>query len=182
MAWLRGARAPERGHAVSAGRLAVAVLAAAWLAGCAWLPPEEEPPAREVSQPEAGERPALPPEPRTTPVPEPERSARPMPLPTPEPEPLLPPSYHPAGEALVEQARREVLLGNDALAGSTLERALRIDGNNPWIWIELGHLRLAAGQRAAAESMARKALSLSTRDPGARGAAAGLLQQAGGGG
>jgi hypothetical protein len=182
MAWQRGARTPDRGAVVSAGRLAVALLAAAWLAGCAWLPLEEEAPAREVSQPETGERPALPPESRTTPVPEPERSARPLPLPTPAPEPLPPPSYHPAGEALVEQARREVLLGNDALAGSTLERALRIDGNNPWIWIELGHLRLAAGQRAAAESMARKAISLSTRDPGARGAAASLLQQAGGGG
>jgi tetratricopeptide (TPR) repeat protein len=181
MAGRRGARAPGHAGTVSAGRLATAVLAAAWLAGCAWLPVEEEP-APEVSQPDAGARPALPPESRTQPAPEPERSARPMPLPTPEPEPLPPPSYHPAGEALVEQARREVLLGNDALAGSTLERALRIDGNNPWIWIELGHLRLAAGQRAAAESMARKALSLANRDPGARGAAASLLQQAGGGG
>ena len=182
MAWQRGARAQERGEVVSAGRLAVTLLAAAWLAGCAWAPLEEEAPAPDVSQPEAGARPTLPSEPRTMPAPERERSARPMPLPTPAPEPLPPPSYHPAGDALVEQARREVLLGNDALAGSTLERALRIDGNNPWIWIELGHLRLAAGQRAAAESMARKALSLSTRDPGARGAAASLLQQAGGGG
>lgn len=92
------------------------------------------------------------------------------------------PAYHPAGEALVEQARREALLGNDALAGATLERALRVDGANPWIWIELGHLRLAAGQRSGAEGMARKALSLSSRDPAARQAAVALLEQSGGGG
>jgi Flp pilus assembly protein TadD len=93
--------------------------------------------------------------------------------------PEVPPSYHPAGEALVEQARREAMLGNPAAAGSTLERALRIDGANPWIWIELGYLRLEAGQDDAAESMARKALSLATADAGARAAAERLLGEAG---
>lgn len=162
-------------------RLIIGALALAVLAGCATLP-FEEPRPRESSPPDSGAGPALPPEGSTTPLPESERSARPMPLPTPAPVPeAVPPSYHPAGEALVEQARREVLLGDDALAGATLERALRVDGNNPWIWIELGHLRLAAGQRAAAESMARKALSLTSRDPAARTEATRLLQRAGGG-
>lgn len=159
-------------------RLTLTVLAAAWVGGCALLPPEQEPEPPEASERSPGALPELPPEP--VPEPPPSSPLR-VPLPAPAPEPMLPPAYHAAGEALVEQARREVLLGNDALAGATLERALRIDGNNPWIWIELGHLRLAAGQRAAAESMARKALSLATRDPSARGAAAGLLQQAGDG-
>jgi hypothetical protein len=159
-------------------RLTWTVLATALLAGCAILPMEQEPPPPDATQPDTGAVPELPPE--GVPAPPPSSPMR-VPLPVPDPEPLPAPSYHAAGEALVEQARREVLLGNDALAGATLERALRIDGNNPWIWIELGHLRLAAGQRAAAESMARKALSLATRDPGARGAAAGLLQQAGDG-
>jgi tetratricopeptide (TPR) repeat protein len=151
------------------------------LTGCASWPPEEGPRGeRDTEEATPGAGPALPPE--SPPAPwEPQRSVRPVPLPPPEREPAAPPSYLAAGEALVEQARREVLLGDDALAGATLERALRIDGSNPWIWIELGHLRLAAGQHAAAESMARKALSLASRDPGARGAAASLLQRAGGG-
>jgi tetratricopeptide (TPR) repeat protein len=159
--------------------MVLCAVAAAMLAGCAILP-YDEPPERERAEPPAGEVPSLPVP--GEPAPAPERSPRPMPLPAPEPEPepLPPPSYHPAGEALLEQARREMLLDNDALAGATLERALRVDGNNPWIWIELGHLRLAAGQRPAAESLARKALSLANRDPGARDAAARLLQQAGG--
>lgn len=148
------------------------------LAGCAAWPVQEEGPAVERPSPEAGRVPELPPGP---PPPEAERAPRPMPLPVPEPQPLPPPSYHPAGEALVEQARREALLGNEALAGATLERALRVDGGNPWIWIELGHLRLAAGQRSAAEGMARKALSLAVRDPSARGAATALLREAGSG-
>jgi hypothetical protein len=158
------------------------LLLAMLLAGCASWPVDESP-AGEIAPPDTGPG-AGPAVPESPPAPwEPQRSSRPMPLPAPapEPEPLPAPSYHAAGEALVEQARREVLLGNDALAGATLERALRIDGSNPWIWIELGHLRLAAGQHDAAASMARKALSLATRDPGARGAAASLLQQAGGG-
>jgi Tfp pilus assembly protein PilF len=157
-------------------------LVALLFAGCAAFPVEDLPPP-DARQPEAGTGPRLPPElpprpPEAVPTPQPQPAPQPLPVPA----PVQPQSYHPAGEALVEQARRESDLGNDALAGATLERALRIDGNNPWIWIELGYLRLDAGQRAAAESMARKALSLAARDPGARAAAARLLQQAGGGG
>lgn len=164
-----------------AARLAACLLATLLFAGCASFPVEDVPPP-DARQPEAGTGPRLPPElpprpPETVPMPQPQPQPAPQPLPVPTP--AQPPSYHPAGEALVEQARRESDLGNDALAGATLERALRIDGNNPWIWIELGHLRLEAGQRAAAESMARKALSLANRDPIARDAAARLLQQAG---
>jgi len=158
-------------------RLTLMLVVSALFAGCAVLPMEQEPPPPDATEPPRGTLPEIPPER----VPEaPDSTPLRVPLPVPAPEPLPAPSYHPAGEALVEQARREMLLGNDALAGATLERALRIDGNNPWTWIELGHLRLAAGQQAAAVSMARKALSLATRDAAARGAAASLLQQAGG--
>jgi hypothetical protein len=171
------------GQRLRTGRqLAAGLLALALLSGCTYIAVEDEPPPREIPPREAGTGPSLPPEsPAPMPPLEQERSTRPVPLPAPEPEPLAPPTYHAAGEAMVEQARREVLLGNDALAGATLERALRVDGNNPWIWIELGYLRLTAGQAAAAESMARKAVSLSTRDPAARAEAARLLQKAGAG-
>lgn len=156
-------------------------LALLLLGGCAAFPVTE--PRPEPRAPETGTLPRLPTEQRPAPSPPPDAAPVPrsVPAPAPVPEPPVAPRYHPAGEALVEQARREAMLGNDALAGATLERALRIDGNNPWIWIELGHLRLEAGQRAAAESMARKALSLAGRDPVARDAASALLQQAGAG-
>lgn len=167
-------RSDARARTAGGCRLAACVVALALLSGCAILPMEDAPRDQDP-RPDTGAGPELPPT-------EPDRSARPMPLPEPEPEPLPPPSYHRAGESLLEQARREMLLGDDAMAGATLERALRIDGDNPWIWIELGNLRLAAGQLAAAESMARKALSLATRDPAARSAAASLLQRAGAGG
>lgn len=174
--------AGRHAHPTARGRGSARLLAvlglAVLFAGCAAFP-VAEPPAR-APQPDSGAGPQLPPElppqpPETVPTPPPE--ARPVPTPMPEPVP----SYHPAGEALVVQARREADLGNAALAGATLERALRIDGGNPWIWIELGHLRLAEGQPAAAESMARKALSLAARDPAARSAASRLLQQVGSG-
>ena len=159
-------------------RLSTVLLGIALAAGCAVLPVEEEPPPPQAGEAEVGAGPGLPPELPVTP-----EEAAPEPRLAPMPEAELPddpvPSYHPAGEALVEQARREALMGNEASAGATLERALRIDGNNPWIWIELGFLRLEAGQPAAAEGMARKALSLATRDPRAREAARDLLLRTG---
>ena len=176
----RGALAISGAHGRAGARLAALLCCMVLFAGCAVFPVTGQPVPAPAPAPETGAGPELPPElppmpPETAPAPQPE--ARPVPTPMPEPAP----GYHAASEALVEQARREADLGNAAAAGATLERALRIDGNNPWIWIELGHLRLAAGQQAAAESMARKALSLAARDPAARSAAASLLQQAGSG-
>ena len=169
-----------RRRARGVARVAASLLAAGLLAGCAAFPVDEGA-APDAGQPEHGSGPELPPESaETVPDSRPDAGSGTV-VPTPAPTPPPPPSYHPAGEALVEQARRESELGNVAVAGATLERALRIDGDNPWIWIELGHLRLEAGQRVAAESLARKALSLATRDPIARDAAATLLQQAGSG-
>ena len=161
-------------------RFTALLAAAACLAGCASFP--LEPPATEDPRPAPGGTvPQLPPGPPPAPERSPAPVPAPLPMPAPAPVPELAPSYHPAGEALVEQARREALMGSDAVAGATLERALRIDGNNPWIWIELGHLRLSGGQQAAAASMARKALSLASRDAVARAAAEDLLRRSGGG-
>jgi tetratricopeptide (TPR) repeat protein len=160
-------------------RLSALLLGIALVTGCAALPVEQPPPP-EAGEAEVGAGPRLPPELPATPddvAPEPRLVPLPEPVPVPPADPA--PSYHPAGETLVEQARREALMGNEASAGATLERALRIDGNNPWIWIELGFLRLEAGQPAAAEGMARKALSLAARDPQARAAALDLLQRTG---
>lgn len=170
---------PGRAVRRQSRRLAAVGLLALAAAGCTSFPVAERSQPEAVEPVPAAEPPA---EVRTMPAPPAaEPLPRPVPQPAPEALPEVPPSYHPAGEALVEQARREALLGNVAAAGSTLERALRIDGGNPWIWIELGHLRLDAGQAGAAESMARKALSLATTDPQARQAAERLLALASGG-
>ena len=147
------------------------------MTGCAPFPVQELPPP-DAREPAPEIEPTLR-QPQVLPPPEATPEPRAVPQQLPQPEPEAAPSYHPAGEALVEQARREAMLGNAAAAGSTLERALRIDSANPWIWIELGYLRLEAGQQAAAESMARKALSLANVDRKAREAATRLLQQSG---
>jgi uncharacterized protein HemY len=47
-------------------------------------------------------------------------------------------------------------------ASSTLDRALRIEPNNPLLWIELGKVRLVAGEAKGAEGCARKALALAS--------------------
>jgi predicted Zn-dependent protease len=50
------------------------------------------------------------------------------------------------------------------VAAGTIERALRIEADNPLLWIELGKVRYASGNYSQAEHTARKALSLSTGD------------------
>ena len=54
---------------------------------------------------------------------------------------------------------------------ATLERALRIEPENPLTWIELGRVQLASGNAAQADSMGHKALGLASGDPNAQSAA-----------
>lgn len=65
-----------------------------------------------------------------------------------------------AGSALVTQSRSERRAGDYAQASATLERALRIEPGAPVVWLELARLRLAEGNLAQAEQLARKAQSL----------------------
>lgn len=160
-------------------RRAMSLCLAGLLAGCAGLPMGDIP-APDAQEPGHGQGPAapssrLPGEPQLPPGESPALPDGASPDVSPEPD------YHPAGEALIDAARQEAMLGRDAAAGASLERALRIDSQNPWIWIELGKLRLAAGDLAAARNMAQKARSLAQRDPAARAAADALLRQSGGG-
>ena len=69
-----------------------------------------------------------------------------------------------ASVALLEQSRAQRAAGSLPAARATLERALRLDPNNPEVWIELGELELQTGNVAQAEAMARKALTLTGRD------------------
>ncbi len=70
-----------------------------------------------------------------------------------------------ASTALVSQAQKQARSGDLVAATATLERALRIEPDNPLLWIELGRLRLQEKNGVQAQSFARKALSLATGDP-----------------
>jgi hypothetical protein len=70
----------------------------------------------------------------------------------------------PASAALVAQAQAQRKKGDLPGATVTLERALRIEPNNPLLWIELGRLRMDQHNYVQAEGMGRKALAMSVGD------------------
>ena len=89
------------------------------------------------------------------------------------PAPRPPKQFHlgPAASALVAQAHRQVASGDSVQAAATLERALRIEPDNPLVWIELGRVRLAENNPAQADAMGRKALALASGDTAAQSSA-----------
>lgn len=91
------------------------------------------------------------------------------------PSPYAPPARQfrlgAAASALVTQAHAQSGAGEYAAAGATLERAMRIEPDNPLLWVELGRVQLSEGNAAQAGSMARKALALATGDPSAQASA-----------
>lgn len=91
------------------------------------------------------------------------------------PPPGAPPprQFHlgPAANALVTQARTQAGGGEYAAAGATLERALRIEPDNPLLWVELGRVQMGEGNAGQADAMGRKALALATGDPTAQASA-----------
>ena len=92
----------------------------------------------------------------------------------PQPPPGPPPrqfTLGPASSALVAQAHRQSGGGDFGQAAATVERALRIEPDNPLLWIELGRVRLGENNAAQADAMGRKALALGTGDPQAQSSA-----------
>jgi predicted Zn-dependent protease len=145
----------------------LAVIAAVTLSACAVpqpyrpvLPPESVPPAQSGTQ--AQTQPAN--------QPPPVEEAQPLPEPV-NREPIL----GAASRALVAQAQAQLATKNFAVAASSIERALRIEPDNPLLWIELGKVRQAEGNFVQAENMGRKALSMATNAPRAQSAAWALL-------
>lgn len=61
--------------------------------------------------------------------------------------------------ALLDRAQTDNESGQREAAGASLERALRIEPRNPWLWLELAQVRLAQGQYAQAITLARKSNS-----------------------
>ncbi len=156
--------------------LAYASLAAACttLSGPATRPapaPTSRPPVEET-------RPAPEPAPLPAPAPTPPRSG-PVPPPSADVPPARPQSdASGASGALLEQSRAQRAAGSLPAARASLERALRLDPNNAVLWLELGELELQTGNAAQAATMARKAMTLVSRDARLAARAERLLQAA----
>lgn len=126
------------------------------LAGC--VPPD-------FGTPDPAPRTPVP----TQPAPPPVAVVSPVPAPpsvtpgTAEPLPLQrsAPPVGSASQALLAQSRSYQASGDYGLAAASIERALRIEPRQPVLWLELGNIRLKEADYAQAESMGRKALSLS---------------------
>jgi Tfp pilus assembly protein PilF len=99
-----------------------------------------------------------------------------------EPQPLPPPvvrepTLGAASRALVNQAQTQLATKNYPVAASSIERALRIEPDNPLLWIELGNVRFAEGNYVQAENMGRKAVSMSVNAPRAQSSAWRLIAE-----
>src|SRR5215470_980604 len=140
------------------------------LAGCALT---RAPPAFPAPAPGSPSTPAAPPQAPGTAVPQP-------PPPPERPAPPPPRQFHlsAASSALVTQAHAQAAGGDFGQAAATLERALRIEPDNPLLWIELGRLRLSDNNPAQADAMGRKALALSTGDATTQASAWQLIAEA----
>ena len=118
------------------------------------------------------------------PTQEPPVQTRPAPAPEPPVEQPLPPApvvrepvLSAASRALVNQAQIQLQSKNYPVAASSIERALRIEPDNPLLWIELGKVRQAEGNYVQAENMGRKAASMSVNAPRANSSAWTLIAE-----
>ena len=81
----------------------------------------------------------------------------------------------PASTALVSQAQSQRKRGDFPGATVSIERAMRIEPNNPLLWIEMGRLRMDQANFPQAESMGRRALSMAIGDDGTQAQAWDLI-------
>ena len=135
--------------------------AAALLAGCPGRSLRSSP-----NEPPNIEQPAPPP------------ATAPIPAPAPRPAPPRENHLSPATSSLVTQAHGLMAHGDLDGASATLDRALRIEPNNPLLWVERGKLRLTENDPRQAESCARKALALASGDRAAQAQSGHLLADA----
>jgi Tfp pilus assembly protein PilF len=152
-----------------------ALMAMAVLAGCTLFRSPPAPPAPPTTPsgggPQAG---------TAQPSPQPQAPPASPETPTPSPSPAPPRQFHlgSATSALVTYAHQQAASGDTAQAAATLERAVRIEPDNPLVWIELGRVRLAENNPTQANAMGRKALALATGDPAAQSSAWHLIADA----
>ena len=151
---------------------AAALTAAVLLGGCSLLSPRPSQPPAPSPQPQSSGSQSGPAAPNPPPPVPPH--AQPVPPPPPSRENHLSPATH----SLVTQARTQMSHGDLDGASSTLDRALRIEPNNPLLWIELGRFRMAENDAHQAEGCGRKALALASGDRGTQAQAGRLLADA----
>ncbi len=75
-------------------------------------------------------------------------------------------SSSPAVAVLTKQANNQLTVGKAGRAAATLERALRIEPENPLLWLRLAEVNAQQGKKSQAASMARKAMGLAPGDAG----------------
>lgn len=139
------------------------------LGACAVPPPYQPPPPAPTPAPAPGGTPA-----ETRPAPTPPPVEEPQPLPPPI---VREPTLGPASRALVGQAQTQAASKNYAVAAASIERAMRIEPDNPLLWIELGKVRQAEGNYQQAENMGRKAASMAVNAPRTQAAAWSLVAE-----
>jgi len=154
------------------------VLAALQFAGCASSPAVTEVPVedrgavleqtREIDLPR--------PKPQMTTAPAWEAATEPPGTPPPQehpqaaaprgrpPPPRKPAPAVPAVVALLDTAAQQEASGQLGAAAASLERALRIQPENPWTWYRLAVMRFRQGRLDQAEQMARKSDTLAGPD------------------
>jgi tetratricopeptide (TPR) repeat protein len=154
-----------------------ALLLALVLAACSLPAPYQPPPAPVVVRPPPAPVPVAVVR-APAPPPPPAAAAEPAPRPPAPPPPQRDIHLSAATRALVNQARDQTARGELPAASVTLDRALRIEPNNPLLWIELGRLRLAENDPHQAEGCGRKALALASGDPATEVQAGRLLADA----
>jgi tetratricopeptide (TPR) repeat protein len=127
------------------------------LAGC--VPPD-------FGSPDPAQRTPVPaqPAPPAVAVVRPVPPVVPVPDGTVEPPLRTAPPVSSASQALLRQSRSHQATGDYDLAAASIERALRIEPRQPLLWLELGYIRLEEADYVQAESLGRKALSLSAGD------------------
>jgi Tfp pilus assembly protein PilF len=101
---------------------------------------------------------------RPSPASEPPVAARPASQDAPAGRAAVPTEANAATVALLERSRSQRATGDLESAAATLERALSIEPNSAALWIELAEVRWNQGDRAQANSLARKALTLAGSD------------------
>jgi Flp pilus assembly protein TadD len=83
-----------------------------------------------------------------------------------------------AVQELVASSRTSRAGGDYAHALADIERAIRIEPRNPYLWLELGEIHLSRDDPRQAAAMARKAVSVAGADEAAKTAAEDLLERA----
>jgi len=166
--------ASENTSLVMFGKRAAIACCVLWLGACSVPKPYVMPtPVQEATPVVVHQEPPPAPPPPVQVV----EAPKPVPKEAPEP-PSRAFKLGPAAQALVNQARSQIARGELPGASGTLDRALRIEPQNPLLWIEVARLRLTESDPKQAENCARKALLLGSADATVRVAAGHLLADA----